>query len=182
MINKTTKILGVGVLLVGLAAAGLGVAQAATTKSGQPNFMSNLVNAIAQKFNLNPDEVQQVFDEQRAEQQSQMEAAREENFAARLTKAVSDGKLTQDQADKITAEKTKIDSDMAALQGKTGTEFQDGMKAIRDSVKQWATDNNIPQQYLMFGPGGRMGKGHGFGRWGFPGKFDRERPEPAENN
>jgi hypothetical protein len=34
------------------------------------------------------------------------------------------------------------------------------MKTQMESLKQWASDNNIPQEYLFFGGLG-MGRGHG---------------------
>lgn len=131
------------------------IAAHAAANSNHPNFAGNIVNAIAQKFNLNPGDVQQVVDEQVAQQKEQMSANRQQTFTDRISKAVVDGKLTQDQADKITTEKASVDSQIAALNGKTGDDLKIAMQQIRDSEKQWATDNSIPQQYLVFGFGGR---------------------------
>lgn len=166
MITKKTKIIVALAIIIGITAAGVGVMQAATNNNGRPNFMSNIVNAIAQKFNLNPTDVQQVVDEQQAQQKAQMDVQRQQSFTDRINKAVTDGKLTQDQANKILAEKASVDSQIAALKGKTGDDLKNAMKQIMDSEKQWATDNNIPQQYLMFGFGGGRG---GFGGPGFKG-------------
>jgi hypothetical protein len=164
MITKKTKIIGIAAGLVGLAAVGVGAITAQAAFNGNhPNFGGNMVNAIAQKFNLNSSDVQQVVDEQFAQQKEQMDANRQQTFTDRLNKAVTDGKLTQDQADKITAEKASIDSQIAALNGKTGDDLKTAMKQIMDSEKQWATDNNIPQQYLMPGFGG-LGAGKGYGK------------------
>ncbi len=166
MITKKTKILAALAIIVGITAAGVGVMQAATNNNCRPNFMSNIINAIAQKFNLNPTDVQQVVDEQQAQQKAQMEANRQQSFTDRINKAVTDGNLTQAQANLILAKKTELDSQKIDLQGKTKEEIQTSMKAQADALKQWATDNNIPQQYLMFGFGGGRG---GFGGPGFKG-------------
>jgi len=161
MITKKTKILATIAIVAGLTATGFVAIHAATNNNSRPNFMSNIVNAIAQKFNLSPSDVQQVVDVQITQQKTQMEANRQQSFIDRINKAVTDGKLTQDQANKILAEKTSIDSQMAALKGKTSDDLKTAMKQITDSERQWAKDNNIPQQYLMFGFRGGMGRGFG---------------------
>ncbi|MFH1189009.1 MAG: hypothetical protein V1652_04180 [bacterium] len=156
MINNKTKVLAAIAVAAGLTVTGIGAVRAATNNNTRPNFMGNFVDVIAQKFNLNPTEVQKVFDEQLAQQKTQMDTNRQQSFTDRINKAVSDGKLTQDQANQILAEKSTIDAQIAALNGKTREEINSGMKQIMDSEKQWATNNNISQQYLMFRCGGPM--------------------------
>lgn len=146
--------------VLALAAAG-GMALADTTN--QPNNpMSNLVNAIAQKFNLNVSDVQQVFDEQHSKTQAERQQQMQQKFSDRLNKAVSDGKITQDQANLISAKHTEMQNYMKSLEGKTPEEIKTAMKAQIDSLKQWAEDNNIPMQYVQFGGKG-FGKGMGMG-------------------
>ncbi len=127
------------------------------SREGKADHMANLVKAIAEKFGLNQTEVQQVFDDQHAQMQQQHKA----DEATRLSQAVTDGKLTQDQADKITAKRAELDaqreSDKAKFDSMTDSERQAAMKTKMDELKQWATDNNIPAGYLPFGGG----RGHG---------------------
>jgi polyhydroxyalkanoate synthesis regulator phasin len=124
----------------------------------------DIISAIAKKFNLNSADVQKVFDEQRIVNQTQ----KEQKFTDLINKAVTDGKLTQDQANKIIAKHAEIKAQRDALQGKTNEEINSAMKIQRDALKQWAIDNNIPTQYLMFamqngkGPG-MFGQGKGQG-------------------
>ncbi|HEX3099736.1 MAG TPA: hypothetical protein VHQ41_02065 [Patescibacteria group bacterium] len=140
----------------------------ATTQSSREsgNPMANLVKAIADKFGLSQTDVQQVFDDQHAA----IEAQHQQEEAARLSQAVTDGKLTQDQADKITAKRAELESQREAnkttFQSQTPAERQAAMKAQMDSLKQWATDNNIPAGYLPFG-GGHGGPGGFRGHEGF---------------
>jgi hypothetical protein len=129
---------------------GVQTANAATDTSTDP--MSGLVQKIADKFNLNKDEVQAVFDAQRTE----MEAERTQEMKDRLAQAVKDGKLTQDQADKITAKLAEMKANREDLSGKTPEERHEAMKAARDEIKKWAEDNNIPMEYLRI-----VGGGHG---------------------
>lgn len=148
---------------LGMLTAFLSTAQAAEVVTNvKSNPMSSLVLAISQKFGLNQAEVQQVFDAERVKSRTEMEAKATQALNDRLAKAVTDKKLTQAQADMIKAEVATLKTQFEALNGKTGQELKDGMKAIMDSAKKWAKDNNIPEQYLVPGFGGR-GFGHKIG-------------------
>ena len=129
---KTSTMVAAAAIAIGLTAGGVGVIQAASNAdSSNTSPMSNLVTAISTKFNLNQTEVQQVFDEQMQERGKQ-----------KLTQLVADGKLTQEQADKIVAKHAELH---AQRQGN------------RAELEQWAKDNNIPLQYLRSGLGGHVG-------------------------
>ncbi len=135
---------------VGLATvAGAGIASAATNSNGQ----QTLVEKIASKFNLNKDEVQKVFDEEHASR----EAKHEQKMNERLDQAVKDGKLTQDQADKLKA-KLKEMHDIREKNRDSKQENREAMKKQMDDFKQWLKDNNIPDEYGM--PMGGPGRGH----------------------
>lgn len=145
-------------IAVGLTAAGVGLAQAANNTN---NPMNNLVSAIATKFNLNPSDVQQVFDDQH----TQMEAQHEQLYKDYLAGAVKDGKLSQDQVDKLIAKHDELEAQRDANRDEFQNKTFEERKAIRDQqradLEQWAKDNNIPTQYLRFGFG--PGRGHGMG-------------------
>lgn len=144
----------------------------ANSVAGQDNNpMNSLVNAIAEKFNLNVSDVQQVFDEhrqemqaQRQEQMAEKQSEMQQKFEERLNQAVTDGKLTQEQANLIIAKKAELEAQRQNLQNGTPEENKEAMQEHRDELKQWAEDNNIPLQYFMFaGPGGLGHMGRGFG-------------------
>jgi hypothetical protein len=139
-----------------LALISVGAVYADSTTSGNGKPMESLVTAIATKFNLNTSDVQQVFDDNRTAMQAQRQAEMQQNFTDRLNQAVVDGKLTQDQANLIAAKK-------AELQDQTGAK-RENAKAHMDELKQWATDNNIPLEYLQLGGFGGRRMGHGFSR------------------
>jgi hypothetical protein len=132
----------------------MGAAYVGADTTDTSNPMSDLVTAIAKKFNLNSSDVQQVFDEQKVRIESKIQV----EFANRIIQAVSGGKLTQDQADKIMAKKTELEVQKTSLEGKSREERRSAIKAQMDSLKQWATDNNIPREYIPF----IGGRGHGF--------------------
>jgi RPA family protein len=131
----------------------MGLAHAATTTSGQ----QTLVDKIATKFNLKTEDVQKVFDEERAAHQA--EAATQ--FKTKLDEAVKDGKLTQAQEDKLIAKQKELqaahDANKASMKDKTKAERKAAMEAERTAFKQWLTDNGIPAEYGMLMHGGHHG-------------------------
>lgn len=112
----------------------------------QSNNQDNIVDKISSTFNLNKDEVQKVFDQNREEHRAEMEAKMEE----RLNTAVSDGKLTQDQATKIKAKKAELKTFMESQKDSSHEDRHEAMQAKRNELKQWAEENDIPDEYIQF--------------------------------
>lgn len=128
---------------------GLRVASAQSADSAE----GSIVDKIAATFNLNKDEVQKVFDQDRDERQSKMAAKREE----RLATAVSEGSLTQEQADKLKAKHEELKALMDSLKDKSRDERHQAMEAKRSELEQWVKDNNIPDEYTHFLHGPKPG-------------------------
>ncbi len=137
--------------------AGAGVANATTNTNGQNNPFSSLVETIANKFNLNKTEVQAVFDEQR----TQMQAAREQETKDQIAQLVTDGKLTQAQADKINAKRTELEAERANGQTQTQSERDSEREAHKTELDTWLKENDIDSEYVYLLMGG--GRGHGPG-------------------
>lgn len=156
---KKSLLVGAGVATIGLAGlSGAGIASAATTNTANSN--DSLVDKIASTFHLDKSKVQAVFDQNRQEHMANMEAKR----ADALKQAVTDGKITQAQADHITAAWKEID----ALRGTTkpedmSTATRDQIKQKMDDLRDWLKQQNIDLHSL-----GLMGTGHGHG-FGGPG-------------
>jgi hypothetical protein len=155
-IKKSVLIAGAvtGIGLAGI--TGLGVASAATNNDNKPN---GIIDKIATKFNLNKDEVAQVFEEDRAERETERQLQAEE----RLTQAVADGKLTEEQKQKILAKQAELKAEMESMReefkNKTDEERRELKKQHHEQLQQWAEDNDIPQKYLHFamhGPGNKV--------------------------
>ena len=150
-IKKSLLVAGV-LATAGISSLGaVSMASAATSSTGQ----DSLIDKIASKFKLNKDEVKAVFDEDRTTR----EAEREQKMKDKLAQAVKDGKLTQAQADKITAKMAEMKTFMESLKDKTETERKSAMDTKRDEIKKWIEDNNIPEGYMPMGPGGPGGHG-----------------------
>ncbi|MEI8073015.1 MAG: hypothetical protein WCH00_02925 [Candidatus Saccharibacteria bacterium] len=130
---------------------------------------SSLADKIATKFNLNKSDVQQVIDQSKQDNQAQMEA----NYEQKLQDAVSSGKLTAEQKDKLIAKHKQLiaanQTNRQDLKGKTPAERKSSMDAKKAELTQWAKDNNVPIEYLNPGLGGGHGRGHGgMGMMGAP--------------
>lgn len=114
-----------------------------------------LIQKIATKFGLNADDVQEVFDEHRKDMQSQMIVKNEE----RLTKLVSDGKITEAQKQIILKKQTELQSQRGSnknsLKDKTPEERKTLMEQHKTEMNAWAKENGIDPQYLF----GGFGKG-----------------------
>ena len=165
--NKKQKAIIIATLALCLLTAGFGLVKAAY---GPNDSFGGLVSAIAKKFNLSEGDVQGVVNEYRTQNQAQRQEEMQQRFTERLNQAVTDGKLTQAQANLIIAKKAELQANNQNLEGKTGQERRVAMQNIMAEIKQWATDNNIPQEFCpmgfgpgkgMRGPGGPGGPGRG---------------------
>lgn len=157
---KKPLLIAGAIATIGAASTAAGV-QAATSNSTKQD---SIVDKISQKFNLNKDDVQKVFDEDRAAHETERQAKLEE----KLSQAVKDGKITEDQKSKIIAKIAEIKADMEThkdtMKDKTAEERKALMEQKRTEIEAWAEENNIPLEYLMvmhFKGGGPGPGGHG---------------------
>lgn len=127
-------------LLVGVSAATLGSTFFAATNfaSAQSSTGDTLIDKLVAKFNLNKDDVQAVFDEEKTERQAERKA----EISDRLQDAVDDGDITSDQ-------KTLIENKISELQTTRDAE--------RDALDAWAEQNGIDAKYVMGGGRGMRG-------------------------
>lgn len=135
-----------------------GTTYAATANTAKNNPFNKIATTIAQKFNLNTAEVQTIIDETMATERAQMG----KNHPAKINKiiqAVTDGKLTQVQADLITAKKTELQTSSGDIKNMTKLEREAVIKTHQDTLKQWAIANNIPEEYVIGFGGMGMGRG-----------------------
>ena len=153
-------------LLAGGAITAIGLASIigiSTTNAAPSSNHTSIVEKIAQTFNLNKDDVQSVFDEEHKARMKEHQKEAQE----RLATAVTEGKITQEQADAITAKREEMKTFMESLKDSTEEQRKEAMKNKTEELKTWAQDNNIPIEYLRpEGPGmhGMKGMHKGFGR------------------
>jgi hypothetical protein len=127
---KKSLVVAAAVATVGVSGAMLPTLVSAETNSSSSG--TSLVDKIAQKFNLKKDDVQAVFDQNKADHQ----AERQQELSTRLQKDVDAGKITAEQ-------KTLIENKQKELQTARDNEMKD--------LQSWADQNKIELRYLMMG-------------------------------
>ncbi len=128
----------------------------------------SLIQKLVEKFNLNKDEVQAVFDEERSERQAENQA----RFEERLSQAVSEGKITEDQKNLILEKHKELQEERAneieEWKDLSQEERKEKMEQRREEMKSWMEENGIDLDLMMIlgGPGHGRGPGgpEGFGR------------------
>ena len=165
--KKPLLVAGVASSVALASIAGVGVVSAATNTNPTTDGQSTLIDKIATKFHLNKTDVKAVFDENRATHEADRQKANE----TRLDQAVKDGKITSAQKTLILSKQSEMKAEMKAdhdsTGDKTGAERKAEMDTKRAEIEKWATDNNIPIEYL------HLGGGHG-GPHGPGGPGERE--------
>lgn len=152
---------------IGVAAAGiLGVGGLLGTSYVLAEDTSDyplIVQNIADKFGLNPDDVELVFEDTKDERRSN-----------HLDHLVEDGKITEEQKTLILEKEKEMEAKREEIMNSEMTvdERTEAMQNLRDEMKAWAEENGIdlPMMGRMGDMGGRGvfggGKGEGFGHMG----------------
>lgn len=150
---KNKKAIIPTMLMLGIIVTGLlSVSYASAHESGE---YPTIVKKLADKFNLNEDEVKAVFDEDRQEHFADMQA----NWAERLDDLVSEGKITNSQKDAIIKKHEEMHNKMVELKDLSPEERKVKMTEIREELKTWAESEGIdmsfigPMKFKFKGPG-----------------------------
>ncbi len=156
-ISKTISTVGIGAgIIVGSMLAVN--AASAHNAGGTDEKQAERVSELAERFNLDENELKTYFEEQKAEHEAEHQQKQEE----RLASLVAEGKLTQAQADALKAkrEEMKASFEAAKDQNLTREERRTQMKQNRDDFKTWADSQGIDLEVIHpeDGPGeGKMG-------------------------
>ena len=117
-----------------------------------------LVERFAEKFDLDPDEIMEFFDELKEEKR----ADAEERFEERLDELVEDEKITEKQKEAILDKKEELKTFKEGLEDMTISEAREAMKEIHEGLRDWAEENDLDLK--NFFPKERA---HSFGLRGF---------------
>lgn len=144
-------VLVVSLLMVGVLTASL--------VSAQDSAYPTIIERLSSRFNLNKDEVQQVFEEVRDEHKADMYA----RWADRLGDFVAEGKITEDQKQAILDKHEEVEAKMEEIrsQNLTEDERREKVRALHDELRSWSDEQGLNFPFMMF----RFGKGmmmHGF--------------------
>ncbi|OGC50410.1 hypothetical protein A2716_04355 [candidate division WWE3 bacterium RIFCSPHIGHO2_01_FULL_40_23] len=115
---------------------------------------SPLIQRLIEKFNLNKTDVDKIVQEFRTERQTEMRKSHEE----RLNQAVKDGKLTNEQKNKILSKFDEFKNKRDEFANLTPEERQKKMQEHKEELEKWAEENDIDESYI-FGFGRRFHKG-----------------------
>lgn len=164
-ISKKSKMIAATAFVLGATAIGGGIVVSAAESTDDKKPMGELVSTIAKKFGLNASEVQTVVDEVMKTEREEREARQQEEFTKRIEEAISDGKLTQVQADLIVKKaeemRTERENNRDNHKDLTQEERKKEMESKRAELDKWAEDNNISEDQLQFMRGGMGMGGHG---------------------
>lgn len=160
--NKTSLFAITGAALV---VGGLFVTRSISAQESG-NAASSLVAKIAQKFNLNQDEVQSVFNEFHTERQQE----RMTQVEARLTQAVTDGKISDNQKQAILSKVKEMQANRepGSMREKSAEARQTLMETRRAEMDAWLETQGLTLETYhdlvgMGGGKGMRGRGHGMG-------------------
>jgi len=120
-----------------------------SVRANKNNTYPPIVQKLAERFNLNTEEVQQVFDEDREGQRQQMQIRFEEH----LDQAINDGKITEEQKQVILAKREEMKTDPENFRNLlskdlSSEERREKMEAHREEVKVWAEESGIDLDFL----------------------------------
>ena len=135
------------VITLGLAVIGLSLYFAQPTNAQNP--VTSLIERIAEKFNLNKDDVQKTVEEFRTEKMNYMQTERKANLEEKLTQAVADGKISETQKQTILK---KMD------------ELKNHRETHRTDMEAWMKQNGLEGKFFGFGMG-KTGMGRGMHFW-----------------
>ncbi len=156
----------VGAALVSTLGAGVTGATVFAAEKTSGGSIDDLITTLASKFDLNADDVREVFTEHHEAMEEERAQEREAELEAKLAQAVTDGKLTQDQADALKAQHEEHEqdreSDRESFASMTEEERQAAMEERRESMDAFLESEGISKETLreIFGDM-RRGGGRG---------------------
>jgi hypothetical protein len=142
MIGKSKRLIFVSALALSILATSAYGVQSAFAQD--TTTQSTIVQKIAEKFSLKPEEVQAVFDQQHEARKAAMEA----KFEQVLTEAVQKGELTEEKKQLILAKHREI-------RAMSKSKLRSELTTHKADLKKWAEENDIDLKYFL------GGKGHG---------------------
>jgi len=151
---KKKLILFSSIAIITLGIIGFSAVKAQESLEDYPLIIQNLV----ERFGLNADEVEEVFEDTRTQRHSE-----------RLDEYTEDGTITEEQKNLILdkMEETREKLDAIHSEEMTTDERHEAMQNLHEELSNWAEENNIPEEVMMFGvgkgPQNRNGMGAGVG-------------------
>lgn len=122
----------------------------------------SIIQEIAKRFNLKEEEVRTVFEEHRKKN----ELDRLKMVEEKLSRAVANGALTEEQKKIILDKSKELGEKRSALSNLSKEERQNEIRRQKESLKQWAEENNIELRKLAPYLGKELRKNNRSGNFG----------------
>lgn len=146
----------------------VGVTTATSIRAEEMGNYPPIIQKLVERFNLNPSEVQEVFNQEREERQQRRQEEGQTRLEERLNEAVQNGDLTEEQKQLLLNKHQELqqerETNREAVQNMTREEHQVAMEAERAELEAWSEENGIDLEDFFFGPMGPKGGHPGFGR------------------
>ena len=146
-LKKSVPTFVLGALILGSV---VGVSVANAQENG---IRSKLAQKIAERFNLDQNEVGQFLQNERQARQGEYKSQLEE----RLSGAVTNGSLTEEQKQALLAKLEELKVNKGELKDLSSEERRDAIEIQRQELQNWADENGIDLNELSL-------KEKGFGR------------------
>ncbi len=161
-ISKKAKIIAAAAFIIGTSAIGTGVTYANTKQKQKNPHIADIIEALAEKFDLDSSEVEVVIQDVLELQRKENEANYEYEFTNKLNEAIKESRLKQVQADLILAKKEELKDFMVDFKSLDEDERKELMKSHMKEMKDWANKNDIPEEFMKFEHKGydRLWKSH----------------------
>jgi len=149
----------------------VGVTTATSIRAEDVETYPPIIQKLVERFNLNPSEVQEVFDQERGERQQERQEEMQTRLEERLNEAVENGDLTEEQKQLILAKHQELEQEREAnreaSQNMTQERRREAMETKRTELEAWAKENGIEVENLFLGPMGPKGGHQGWGGFKF---------------
>jgi len=136
-------------------------AQTNTKNDSNGNFFSGLVQAIAQKFHLDENQVKATVDDYHQQKRKERKENMGKKEEDRLSQLVKDGKITDAQKQAILSKLASLKQkyNPANMKDKTPEERKKQMQSMKDELTSWAKSQGIDINLIF--PKFEMGAGMG---------------------
>lgn len=153
MLSKKILISALSITIIG--GTIFGIAQVNAQSTAQP--YQGLVKVIAQKFNLNQSDVQNVVNQYHQQQQATRQQQLQQRLKARLDTLVQQGKITATQEQAILTEFAKLQNEYspATMQQLTPQQRRQQFQKRQQELRAWAQSQQINLSLIR--PLGHMG-------------------------
>ncbi len=158
MNNRTRRVM-LGLTSLGLAASiaiPVFAAESETPSHRQAFPHQQMIQALAQRFNINQGELESFFKTQHAQRMT-------EHLNQKLSEAVTKGKITEAQKIAIIAKTKEVMTTVQGFESLTAEQRAEKMKQLRTELQAWASQQGLDPSWLHRMVGGGM-KGSQEGR------------------